>query len=53
VIEDELGFKVVKDPGAHDEFLALAANLPIARRAFDARPNKDALRQSRMTQLRH
>ena len=36
MIEDELGFKVVKDLGAHDELLALAATLPIARGAFDA-----------------
>jgi len=26
----------VKDLGAHDELLALAANLPIARAAYDA-----------------
>ena len=31
MIEDYLGFKVVKDLGAHHELLALAANLPIAR----------------------
>jgi hypothetical protein len=36
LIEDELGFKVVKDLGVHDEILALAANLPIARGAFEA-----------------
>jgi hypothetical protein len=35
VIEDELGFKVVKELGAHDELLALAATLPIARGAFE------------------
>jgi len=34
--DEELGFKVVKDLGAHDELLALAATLPIARGAFDA-----------------
>jgi len=27
---------VVKEPGVHDELLALAAALPIARGAFDA-----------------
>jgi hypothetical protein len=31
VIEDGLGFKVVKVVAAHDEMLALAATLPIAR----------------------
>jgi hypothetical protein len=31
MIEGELGFKIVKDFGAHDELLALAATLPIAR----------------------
>jgi hypothetical protein len=36
VIEDDLGFKVVKDLGAHDELLARAATLPIARGAFQA-----------------
>ena len=35
-VHDDLGFKVVKDLGAHDELLALAANLPIARSAFAA-----------------
>jgi hypothetical protein len=35
-VEDDLGFKVVKDLGAHDELLALAANLPIAQGAFAA-----------------
>jgi hypothetical protein len=41
VIEDELGFKVVKDLGAHDELLALAATLPIARGAYDAAVKMD------------
>ena len=36
MIEDDLGFKVVKDLGAHDEVLALAATLPIALGAFGA-----------------
>jgi hypothetical protein len=36
VIEDELGCKVVKVVGAHDELLVLAAILPIARGAFEA-----------------
>jgi hypothetical protein len=34
--DDDLGFKIVKDLGAHDEVLARAANLPIARGAYDA-----------------
>ena len=34
--DEDLTFKVVKDLGAHDEVLARAANLPIARGAFDA-----------------
>jgi hypothetical protein len=36
MIEDELGFAVFKDLGAHDELLAMAAKLPIAKAAFDA-----------------
>jgi hypothetical protein len=36
VIEDDLGFKIVKDLGVHDEVLALAATLPIARGAYQA-----------------
>jgi len=36
MIEDELDFKVVKDLGAQDELLALAASLEIAKGAFDA-----------------
>jgi len=36
MIEDDLGFKVVKDLGAHDEVLVLAATLPIALGAFGA-----------------
>ena len=34
--DEELGFKVVKDLGAHDEILARAANLLIARGAYAA-----------------
>jgi len=33
VIQDDLGFKVVGDLGAHDELLVMAATLPIARAA--------------------
>jgi hypothetical protein len=33
---EDLSFKVVKDLGPHDEVLARAANLPIARGAFQA-----------------
>jgi hypothetical protein len=36
VNDEDLSFKVVKDLGAHDELLALAANLPIARAAYEA-----------------
>jgi hypothetical protein len=36
VSDEDLSFKVVKDLGAHDELLALAATMPIARRAFQA-----------------
>jgi hypothetical protein len=35
-IDDDLPFKVVKDLGAHDELMALAANLPIGQGAFGA-----------------
>jgi hypothetical protein len=34
VSDEDLGFKIVKDLGAHDEVLARAANLPIARGAY-------------------
>jgi len=36
MIDDGLGFKVVKDLGAHDELLARAATLPIALAAYGA-----------------
>jgi hypothetical protein len=36
VSDDDLSFKVCKDLGAHDEVLARAANLPIARGAYQA-----------------
>jgi hypothetical protein len=36
VSDEDLSFKVVKDLGAHDELLALAATLPIAHGAFEA-----------------
>ena len=34
--DEDLGFKVVKDLGAHDELLACAATLPIALAAYGA-----------------
>ena len=34
--DEDLGFKVVKDLGAHDELLARAATLPIALGAYGA-----------------
>jgi hypothetical protein len=35
-IEDDLPFKVVKDLDAHDELLALTANLAVGQGAFGA-----------------
>ena len=48
MIEGELGFKIVKDLGAHDELLALAATLPLARAAYEAavKMYPDAIRRA-------